>query len=148
MNLEWNLKQFNELTNSELHEIFKLRVDVFIVEQNCVYPEIDGKDEKAHHLFASSDGSIIAYARILAPGISYQEASIGRVIVAPSARKNGIGHLLINEAVKTSLKLYSSDIKIGAQAHLEEYYMNAGFVRVSDEYDEDGIMHIDMLRPR
>ena len=144
--MSWELKKFNDLTSQELHDIFRLRVDIFIVEQNCPYPEIDGKDPKSLHLMHKKDDEIVAYARILPPSISYDEASIGRVAVISSNRGSGLGYELINEAIKASLINYGQPIKIGAQAHLEEYYASVGFVKVSDVYLEDNIPHIDMIR--
>jgi len=145
--MSWELKQFDELTNRELHDIFKLRVDIFVVEQTCPYPEIDGKDPKSLHLMYKIDGNIVAYSRLLPPGVSFDEASIGRVVVAETHRGTGLGYQLMNEAVARSIDIYHSAIKIGAQAHLEKYYNAAGFVKVSDVYVEDDIPHIDMLRP-
>ena len=144
--MSWIIKKFEELTNSELHDIFKLRVDIFIVEQNCPYPEIDGKDPQCLHLFFKDCDNIKAYARILPPGLSYTEPSIGRVIVSADSRGTGLGYKLLDESVKASLKEYNQPIKIGAQAHLEKYYGVYGFEKVSDEYLEDDIPHIDMLR--
>jgi len=144
--MNWELKKFDELTNNELYDVLRLRVDIFVVEQTCPYPEIDGKDEESLHLMYKENGEIVAYARILPPGLSYDEASIGRVIVAESHRGTGLGHELIDQAVKESLAEYNQPIKIGAQAYLEDYYSAAGFETVSDVYLEDDIPHIDMLR--
>jgi len=144
--MSWEVKKFNDLTVLELHDIFRLRVDIFVVEQNCPYPEIDGKDPKSLHLIYKENNIIVAYARLLPPGVSYDEASIGRVIVAESHRGTGLGYELMNQAVKASLVEYNQPIKIGAQAHLEKYYGATGFVKVSDVYLEDDIPHIDMLR--
>jgi len=143
--MNWELKRFNELTNEELHDIFRLRVDIFVVEQTCPYPEIDGKDPGALHLMYKENDEIVAYARLLSPGISYDEASIGRVIVAKSHRGRSLGYELLEQAVKITQAEYQHPIKIGAQAHLEKYYGSAGFVKVSDVYLEDDIPHIDML---
>lgn len=142
----WELKKFSELTNEELHDIFKLRVDIFVVEQNCPYPEIDGKDPSSFHLMGKVNNEIVAYSRLLPPGVSFDEASIGRVIVAASHRGTGLGYQLMEEAVKRSVEIYNLPIKIGAQAHLEKYYGSVGFVKASDIYVEDDIPHIDMLR--
>ena len=145
--MSWELKEFDELTNKELHDIFRLRVDIFVVEQNCPYPEIDGKDPKSLHLMHKKEGEMIAYARILPPGVSFDEASIGRIVVAEAHRGTGLGYELLDQAVKASLAKYNQPIKIGAQAHLEKYYHAANFVKVTDVYLEDDIPHIDMLRP-
>ena len=144
-NMSWELKKFADLTNKELHDIFRLRVDIFIVEQNCPYPEIDGKDPKSLHLIYKENDEIVAYARLLPPGVSYDEASIGRVVVAESRRGTGLGYELLEQSVKLSVAEYNQPIKIGAQAHLEKYYGSAGFIKVSDVYLEDDIPHIDML---
>lgn len=143
--MSWELKKFDDLANEELHDIFRLRVDIFIVEQNCPYPEVDGKDPKSLHLMYKENGEIVAYARILPPGVSYDEASIGRVVVAESHRGSGLGYVLLEQAVKATLAEYNQPVKIGAQAHLEKYYGFAGFVKASDVYLEDDIPHIDML---
>ena len=144
--MSWELKEFDKLTNRELHDIFRLRVDVFVVEQTCPYPEIDGKDLDALHLMYKKNNEIIAYSRLLAPGVSFDEPSIGRVVVAEHHRGTGLGYELMRESVALSVAIYNSPIKIGAQAHLEKYYGAAGFVKVSDVYVEDDIPHIDMLR--
>jgi len=143
--MNWELKAFNDLTNLELHDIFKLRTDIFVVEQNCPYPEIDGKDPKSLHFMGKIDDEIVAYTRILPPGVSYNEPSIGRVVVAESHRGTGLGHELLKRSIEISFANYGQSIKIGAQAHLEPYYGAAGFKKVSAEYLEDDIPHIDML---
>ena len=144
--MSWELKKFADLTNNELYDVLRLRVDIFVVEQNCPYPEIDGKDPQSLHLMYWENGVLVAYARILPPGLSYDEPSIGRVIVAETHRGTGLGHELLDRAIKASLAEYNQPIKIGAQAYLENYYNAAGFVKVSDVYLEDDIPHIDMLR--
>jgi len=143
--MNWELSKFEELTNQDLHDIFRLRVDIFVVEQNCPYGEIDGKDPQSLHLLYKKNGEIVAYARILPPGVSYDEPSIGRVIVAKQHRKTGLAHELLAQAVKVARANYHQPIKIGAQAHLEKYYARAGFVKTSAVYLEDGIPHIEML---
>ena len=143
--MKWYLKSFNELTNLELHDLFKLRTDIFVVEQNCPYPEIDGKDPVSLHLMAKVNDQIVAYTRILPPGVSFDEPSIGRVVVDIAYRGNGLGHELLKRSIDASLAKYGQSIKIGAQAHLEHYYGAAGFKKVSDEYLEDDIPHFDML---
>lgn len=144
--MHWELKEFDELTNTELHDIFRLRVDIFVVEQTCPYPEIDGKDPQSLHLMGKMGDEIIAYSRLLPPGVSFDVPSIGRVVVAEAHRGTGLGYELMQESVNRSLEIYNLPIKIGAQAHLEKYYGAAGFVKVSDVYLEDDIPHIDMLR--
>ena len=144
--LQWICKKFDALTVTELYEIIKLRSQVFVVEQNCVYLDADDKDLQAHHLFTYTDNKIVAYARILAPQISYTEASIGRVLTAISHRKNGLGILLMQEAIKQTLHIYNTtSIKIGAQLYLQKFYEGFGFIQTSQTYNEDGIEHIQMV---
>ena len=143
--MSWELKTFDALTNKELHDIFKLRVDIFVVEQTCPYPEIDGKDLKALHLFKKEQDNIVAYCRLLAPGVSFTEASIGRVVVHSDYRHAGLGEELMKTAIHFSIKHYNSNIQIGAQAHLEQFYSTNGFIKNSDIYLEDDIPHMDML---
>lgn len=142
----WELKKFADLTTTVLHDILKLRTDIFVVEQKCPYPEIDGKDPKSQHLMYWENDHIVAYSRLLPPGVSYEEASIGRVVVAKSHRKTGLGYQLLEQSIKATLAQRNQPIKIGAQAHLESFYGAAGFIKVSDVYIEDDIPHIEMLR--
>ncbi len=142
----WVVKNFNELTNKELHDIFRIRVDVFVVEQNCAYPEVDGKDIQAMHLFKKENDTIIAYARLLPPGVSYVQASIGRVLVDKNYRGKKLGHELIERAlVMIQRHLNETTVKIQAQSHLQSFYGSFGFAPISEEYLEDNIPHIDML---
>lgn len=144
--MEWSIKKFQELTVEELYAILQLRTDIFVVEQECPYPEVDGRDQASHHLCAIEEGQLIAYARILLPGVSFSEASIGRVLVAKSHRGKGLGYPLIEKAI-TFIRdeLEQSRIKISAQAHLQKFYENCGFQTVSEVYLEDGIPHQDMV---
>ncbi len=145
INPQWICKKFNDLTVEELYEIMKLRSQVFVVEQNCVYLDADDKDLNAYHLFTYIDNKMAAYSRLLAPEVSYTEASIGRVLTATSNRKNGVGILLMEQAVKQTRDLYNTiAIKIGAQLYLKKFYEKFGFVQTSQIYDEDGIPHIEM----
>ncbi|MCF6246123.1 MAG: GNAT family N-acetyltransferase [Desulfobacula sp.] len=148
--MEWQLKLFKELGIDELYELLKLRVDVFVVEQNCPYPEIDEKDryEKTIHLLGKDHGgTVVAYLRILPPGLSFKEVSIGRVVVAKTARELGLSHKMVQKALgKISLAWPGENIKIGAQLYLKTFYETYGFKPVSDSYLEDGIPHIDMLK--
>lgn len=144
-NPEWICKKFEQLTVIELYEILKLRSEVFVVEQNCVYLDADDKDLKAYHLFTYIDDKVAAYARLLPPNVSYAEASIGRVLTASFQRKKGLGILLMREALKHTYNLYgTSAIKIGAQLYLKKFYEGLGFSQTSEIYDEDGIDHIQM----
>ena len=146
----WKSLAFSELSLNELYDLLKLRVDVFVVEQNCPYPELDDKDRHAqtqHLLGLNEQGVIQAYARVLAPGVSYPDASIGRVIVAGSARGGGVAHTLMQKAIAISTKKWPEhNIQLGGQEHLKAFYQQQGFEPVSEMYLEDGIPHIDMLR--
>ena len=147
--MRWENLAFAELSRERLYELLKLRVDVFVVEQACAYPELDGKDtlaETRHLLGLDEQGEIAAYARILAPGVSYPQASIGRVIVAPSARGAGVAKPLMLEAIAIASQAWPAQgIQIGAQEYLKGFYQGVGFRPVSEVYLEDGIPHLDML---
>ncbi len=138
-------KHFSDLTAKELYEILRLRVDVFVVEQNCSYPEVDGKDLDAWHLWFEDEDGIAGYLRLLAPGVSFKEASIGRVIA--KKRRCGIGSKLMQAGIEKMKEIYGdTDIRIEAQVYAREFYEKAGFVKVSEEFLDDGIPHIEMLR--
>ena len=138
-------KHFNDLTVKELYEILRLRVDVFVVEQNCSYSEVDGKDLDAWHLWFEDEDGIAGYLRLLAPGVSFKEASIGRVIA--KKRRCGIGSKLMQAGIEKMKEIYGdTDIRIEAQVYAREFYEKAGFVKVSEEFLDDGIPHIEMLR--
>jgi len=144
--LSWIFKSFDELTPHELYGILQLRNEVFVVEQNCVYQDADNKDISSHHLMCWKDHILVAYARIVAPGISYSESSIGRVVTSPSARKTGIGKILIRKSIESTRSLYPQhSIKIGAQLYLKHFYESFSFVQTSEAYLEDDIPHIEML---
>ena len=147
--MEWQLKTFECLSTQDLYQLLQIRVDVFVVEQNCPYPELDGKDILADtlHLYATnSAGKIVAYARLLAPSVSYPQASIGRVLVASEARGAGLANQLMQRAISATLQQWPEQgIQIGAQQYLVEYYQSHGFMINSDMYLEDGIPHLDML---
>ena len=145
-NIEWECKKFTELNVTELYEIMKIRSQVFVVEQNCIYLDADDKDALSFHLFTKHAGTVAAYARLLPPGLAFKEASIGRVISAPSQRRNGFGILLMQEAITKTLHLYCTNkIKIGAQLYLQSFYESLQFEKCSEQYDEDGIPHIEMI---
>jgi len=145
--MTWILKPFDELTPKELYQILQLRNEVFIVEQNCPYQDLDNKDLKAFHLMGMRDNQLIAYSRLLAPGISYRESSIGRVVSSPAARKTGIGKKLMAESILQIQHLFHTDtIRIGAQRYLKNFYESFGFIQEGDPYLEDNIPHIIMLR--
>lgn len=145
--IEWKLKRFEQLTNIELYQLLKLRVDVFVVEQNCPYPELDNKDQKpeVRHLLGYDGKTLVAGARLLPKGTTFEQVSIGRVATLHSRRGEGLGHLLINTAIKECQQLWpNEEIRIGAQFHLQEYYARHGFITCSEEYLEDDIPHINM----
>ena len=144
----WSCKKMNELTASELYAILKLRSEVFVIEQHCVYLDPDGKDGgNTWHLCGWLNGEVpVAYARLLAPGVAYTEASIGRVVTNPAYRKDGYGKILMQKAIQHTCDLFSTaTIKIGAQQYLTEFYNNLGFRVSGDPYIEDGIPHVEML---
>jgi len=146
MNLIWIYKSFDQLTIKELYAILQLRNEVFVVEQNCVYQDIDGKDLRSFHLMAFDDDVLAAYSRILPPGLSFEEASIGRVITAPNYRAKGIGITLIEKAIaEVGNTFEGKPIKIGAQLYLKKFYEGFGFVQTNEIYLEDGIEHIEMV---
>ena len=145
--MEFIIKSFEELDIHELYQILQLRSEVFVVEQDCVYQDLDFKDQKSLHVLGFKEDKIIAYTRIFKPGDYFTEASIGRVVVKDSERKYGYGHDLMKasiEAVKNHFN--TSEITISAQVYLTKFYNSHGFNKVSDEYLEDGIPHIEMLR--
>ncbi len=140
--LTWHDREFAQLTTSELYAIIALRERVFVVEQRCAYLDADGLDQRAMHVWATSGGAMVAYLRLLPPGARFSEHSIGRVIVAPEFRGSGLGRELM---LRGMALVRVAAIRISAQAHLEKFYSDLGFTRVSDVYDEDGISHIEML---
>ena len=141
------LKKFEELTVHELYAILQLRNEVFIIEQNCIYPDLDYKDQPAIHLMCLEDKKLIAYTRILPPCISYSVPSIGRVVTAPSARKTGVGKELVRKSIDACITLYGiTDITLSAQLYLKKFYESFGFKTSGDKYLEDGIDHIKMTR--
>lgn len=144
--VEWIIKEFNELNIYELYEILKLRNEIFIVEQQCIYQDIDEKDKNSYHIFSMENNEICSYVRVLKPLTRYKEASIGRVITKKSHRKRGLGKtnlILALDFMKISLK--ESTVRISAQEHLMDFYGLLGFKKVSESYLEDGIPHIEML---
>lgn len=146
MEITWSCKAFKDLSNQELYDIFNLRLAVFVVEQNCPYQDADGKDPKSLHVQGIHNGELIAYARIVMPGVSYKEISIGRVVTSPKARKSGAGKALMKQTMEYIRKESGKvPIRIGAQMYLQKFYESFGFAREGDEYLEDGIPHIIML---
>ncbi|KQP22765.1 GNAT family N-acetyltransferase [Pseudorhodoferax sp. Leaf267] len=146
--LDWRTQPFDQLSTAELYAILQLRASVFVVEQQCAYQDVDGKDLLAHHLTAWDGAQLAACARLLPPGVSFPQVSIGRVVTAPRWRGTGLGRLLMARSVDMCAQLYGAQpIQIGAQAHLKSFYGGLGFVPVSEDYLEDGIAHVDMVRP-
>lgn len=148
--LAWRHEPWSGLTTDELYRIMVVRQRVFVVEQNCPYLDPDGLDPKATHLWCDDDGGTLtlAYLRIFAPGVRFAEASFGRVVTAPEARRGGLGRALMREAIERLEAAHGpTPVRIGAQKYLERFYGSFGFVRVSDDYLEDGIPHLTMVRP-
>ncbi|MGX7109579.1 GNAT family N-acetyltransferase [Facklamia miroungae] len=143
--MAWKIKAFNELTTTELYRILQLRCQVFIVEQECPYLDIDYLDIDANHLFLEEDDEIIAYCRLLDPGVTFQEASIGRVLVREDHRKKGLSHQMMLKAIAFHFdqKDYPS-ITLSGQTYLLEFYKGLGFEVVGSPYLEDNIEHIDL----
>lgn len=147
MQLNWCCKSWKELSKDEFYKISALRIEVFVIEQNCPYQEMDGKDQKSYHLYALDDSNtVIAYLRVVEAGVSYPEISIGRVVVAANHRKHGLGKILMEKSM-TWIKetLGDQDIRISAQEYLLNYYNALGFEQVSEMYLEDDIPHIEMI---
>ena len=147
MSISWKTKTFDELSTQELYQILRLRSEVFVVEQNCVYQDIDNKDQKALHLFGIVEGEIIAYSRLFKPGDYFKEASIGRVVVAEKERHLKYGNELMNASIKAIESSFQvNKIKLSAQKYLENFYSNLGFKTIGEPYLEDGIPHIAMVK--
>lgn len=143
----WKLKPFEGLTPQELYQVMQLRIKVFVVEQNCPYQDADGKDLEAMHLMGYQDEELVAYARLLPQGVSYEHASIGRVVTDSAVRRTGVGHELMREAIRRVEIFYeTTQITISAQLYLLEFYQSHGFVAVGEPYLEDDIPHIEMHR--
>jgi ElaA protein len=147
MEINWNIKHFNELSTIELHDIVAFRISIFVVEQNCPYQELDGKDKKAYHIVGRNGlGDILAVARILPSGISYKEVSIGRVASDYKTRGTGFGNSLMEVCMKFCREEFGEvPIRISAQSHLEKYYERFGFKSTGKHYLEDDIPHTEML---
>lgn len=147
--MRWTCVPFAELTVQQLHDVLQLRAEVFVVEQHCVFQEIDGLDPKTSHLLGhGEDGALKAYARLIPPGVKSADCLIGRVVTAPAARGGGTGRLLMAEAIARCGQLWPGHaITLHAQAHLEKFYGSFGFVQSGEHYVEDGIPHIEMRKP-
>ena len=144
--LETKIKTFQELTTQELYDILQLRSEVFVVEQDCVYQDIDRKDQKALHVIGYKKEKIVAYTRIFKQGDYFKESSIGRVVVAEKERQHKYGYEIMEASIKAIEEHYkTTEIKISAQCYLKRFYNNLKFLEVGEEYLEDGIPHIGML---
>ncbi|TMI68858.1 MAG: GNAT family N-acetyltransferase [Bacteroidetes bacterium] len=145
--INWTVKKFEELSVHELYAILRLRSEIFVVEQNCVFQDMDNKDQFSYHLMCWENNALTAYTRLIPPGKVYDLASIGRVVTSQAARGSGIGKQLMEKSIEEAEKLFGKlPIKIGAQLYLREFYNSFGFKQSSDIYDEDGIDHIEMIR--
>ena len=146
--MNWIIKKFDDLTPHELYTIMQLRNEVFVVEQNCVYQDADNKDQQCWHLMGWQGDLLAAYTRIVPTGVIYDLPSIGRVVTSPSIRKTGIGKPLMEKSIETVEKLFGkTSIQIGAQLYLKKFYKSLGFQQSSEMYLEDGIEHIEMIKP-
>jgi ElaA protein len=147
MAIQWKIKRFEALSVFELYNLMQLRSEVFVVEQNCVYQDVDGKDEKALHLIGEDEGVTVAYCRVFKPKDYFDEASIGRVIVKDNYRDQKLGHTLMKEAIEVIKAEYNeTKITISAQLYLKKFYESHGFIQTSEPYLEDDIPHIEMKR--
>jgi ElaA protein len=148
LNLDWRWYSWQELDPDTLYDCLRLRVDVFVVEQKCAYPELDGLDPRCEHLAVrDGGGALLAYLRLLPPGLKGPEPALGRLIVAAEARGQGLARALVQEGIRTCHTRYPEhDIYISGQQHLEDFYGSMGFQVISQPYLEDGIWHVDMLK--
>lgn len=145
--MDIKIKTFEELDLHELYELLRLRSEVFVVEQDCVYQDIDGKDEKALHVLGYDNDKLVAYTRVFPPGIYFTEAAIGRVVVRENSRKNKYGHEILKASVKAIEEGFKTQkIKLSAQTYLTKFYESHGFVQIGEGYLEDGIPHIAMIK--
>lgn len=141
------VKTYQELTKEELYCLLQLRSEVFVVEQNCVYQDIDGKDQKARHVLGFKDDVLIAYTRLFKPGDYFEWASIGRVVVAKNQRQHKFGYQIMDASILAIKDHFNeTTIKISAQCYLKKFYNNLGFYQVGEEYLEDGIPHVAMIK--
>jgi ElaA protein len=148
MSITWRFAAFDALSAAELYELLQLRTEVFVVEQACAFQDMDGSDNKAVHVLGTASGELVAYARCFPAGIKFPEASIGRVITREPVRGSGTGHELMRKSIACVGQHWGEQpIRIGAQARLEKFYLQHGFLTAGAPYIEDGIPHVEMLRP-
>jgi ElaA protein len=146
--ITWRCAPFDHLTPREIHDMLQARSAAFVVEQSCVFLDIDGVDPECWHLVGYEGPILVATARLVPPGTKFAEPSIGRVVTTSAVRGTGLGRVLMREAIAQAEKLWPRQaIRIGAQAHLQEFYGSLGFAAVTQPYMEDGILHVDMVRP-
>lgn len=147
MHLDWQVKHFRDLSLNEFHDIIAIRIEVFVIEQNCTYQDLDGKDKKCYHLICRDDkGDIVSTARIAQPGLIYDEIALGRIVITEKLRGKGFGHELMKECVEfCKVKFGNTSIRMSAQSHLKKYYEHHNFIPTGKEYLEDGIPHSEML---
>ena len=147
MTLAFDWLPFDRLSGREVHDLLQLRSRVFVVEQTCPFLEPDGLDPKCWHALGRDGELVVATARIVPPGLKYEEPAIGRVVTAPEVRRTGAGRALMSSAIAQVQRLYpGQSIRLGAQRYLEKFYGSFGFVPIGEPYDEDGIPHIEMRR--
>lgn len=147
MNIQWQLNSFEELNPHQLYQVLRLRSEVFVVEQQCIFLDMDNKDQQCYHLTGWKGELLVASTRLVPPGISYTEMSIGRVVSSPQVRGTGIGRELMQVSINACYKLWGvAPIRIGAQCYLEKFYQSLGFEPEGEIYLEDGIPHIEMVK--
>ncbi len=145
--LRWSWHRWEQLTPDVLYAFLRLRSAIFVVEQDCVFGEMDGRDPQCEHLCGWSGTELTAYLRLVPPGVRTPEVALGRVVVAQAARGTGLGRAIMLEGLARCAQRYPGQpVKVSAQQHLEEFYRTLGFATVGAPYDEDGIMHVDMIR--
>lgn len=145
--MKWIIKSFEELSTKELYQILQLRSEVFVVEQDCPYQDVDGKDENSFHVSGYHEDALVAYARIVKPGVSYSEMAIGRVVVKETHRGQQLGYKLMEQChLYIKDELVPQSIRLSAQSHLRKFYEQMGYQSTGKEYLEDGIPHTEMLR--
>ena len=144
--MEVRTATFNELSTGEIYDILQLRVQVFVVEQDCVYQDIDGKDQSALHILGYEGSKLVAYARVFKPGDYFKRAAIGRVVVAPESRRKGLGKAIMEAAMNASKTHFKTEnVAVSAQTYLLKFYKELGFQPIGEEYLEDGIPHLKMI---